>query len=97
MTDLLTLPTRLGSSEAPTLLNGLLDRRGRALTLDASGVEMIGALSMEVIVAAGQQWAADGLVLDLAHPSDRFAATCATLGLRPDAPWLAMDDAGGAA
>lgn len=88
MTEQLSLPVRLDSSGAPPLVQALLERRGQPLILDAAGVEVIGALALEVIVAAGRQWQADGQPLSVASPSGRFTATCAALGLRPDAPWL---------
>jgi chemotaxis protein CheX len=92
MTDHLTLPNRLDSSAAPTLTEAILARRGKALVLDAAGVDVIGALCLEVIVAAGRQWEADGIDIRLAEPSDRFAGTAAMLGLRADAPWQAEAD-----
>lgn len=87
MTEAFTLPARLDSSGAPALLQGLLDHRGHALNLDVSGVEVIGALAFEVLIAAGRQWEADGHTLTLTNLSDRYLAACAALGLRCDAPW----------
>lgn len=87
MTELLNLPVRLDSSGAPSLLDLLMARRGQPLILDASAVEVIGALSLEVMIAAGRQWEADGQTLAIANPSERYLASCAALGLRPDAPW----------
>ena len=61
--------------------------RGQTLTLDASEVEVIGALSFEVIIAAGRQWAIDGNPLALGQMSDRYLAACDALGLQAEAPW----------
>ncbi len=88
MPDLLTLPSRLDTSGAPPLAQVLLGQRGKDLTLDAAGVEVIGALAFEVMIAAGRQWDADGKALMMGPMSDRYVAACATLGLRADAPWL---------
>ena len=88
MTECLMLPVRLDSSGARSLMDMILARRGAALTLDASQVDVIGALAVEVLVAAGRQWQADGHTLAIANPSDRYAAACKTMGLSPESPWL---------
>lgn len=87
MTDHFTLPDRLDSIAAPSLLAAFMNRRGQPLDLDASSVEVIGALSMEVIIAAGRQWEVDGHGLAVLQPSKPFLAACTALGLFPDAPW----------
>lgn len=93
MTKHLTLPSRLDTSGALPLAQALTANRGQSLTLDASGVEVIGALTFEVIIAAGRQWAIDGHPLELGQMSDRYLAACDALGLRPDAPWLTGETA----
>ena len=87
MPNPLTLPARLDSSAAPGLLADLLARRGADLVIDAAQVDMIGALSFEVMIAAGRQWQADGQPLDIVTPSDSYLATAAVLGLSPLRPW----------
>jgi chemotaxis protein CheX len=94
MTDPFPLPDRLDSSAAPALLQALLHHRGQPLALDAAGVQVIGALALEVVVAAGRQWQADGLPLSIDRPSPRFRAICGQLGLDPDQPWRMMAEAG---
>lgn len=89
MSERFSLPARLDSSGAAALVPALLAQRGKPLTLDAGGVEVIGARALEVLVAAGRQWALDGQPLQIDAPSERFGAVCATLGLRPDMPWSA--------
>lgn len=93
MTKHLTLPSRLDTSGASSLAQALTANRGQSLTLDASEVAMIGALSFEVIIAAGRQWAIDGQPLALGRLSDRYLAACDALGLRADAPWLTCESA----
>ncbi|OYU19960.1 MAG: chemotaxis protein CheX [Rhodobacteraceae bacterium PARR1] len=88
MTKHLPLPKRLDTSGAQPLAQVLLDRRGGPLTLDASEVEVMGALAFEVIIAAGRQWDLDGQTLAMGPMSDRYVAACDALGLRADAPWL---------
>lgn len=97
MTERLKLPGRLDSSGAPALVDMLMAHRGGPLTIDASGVEVLGARAMEVLVAAGRQWQADGQPLAIEGASDRYVAACATMGLAPDAPWGADADGGLAA
>lgn len=87
MTQHFILPDRLDSSAAPGLVTALMDRIGKPLILDAGQVEVIGALALEVIIAGGRQWEADGQSLTIAQPSARFSAACQTLGLLCDAPW----------
>lgn len=90
MSDVFTLPSRLDSSGALPLMQGLLARRGQPVTLDARGVDLVGALALEVIVAAGRQWAADHQELLIAGPSDRFTAACDAMGLCATAPWQGL-------
>ena len=87
MTRCFTLPDRLDSTGAAELVQMLLQQRDGPLTIDASGVTVIGARAMEVLIAAGRQWEADGCALTIAGGSDRYVAACETMGLVPEAPW----------
>lgn len=84
------LPDRLDSSAAPALARTLSDLRSQPVALDASGVEVIGALACEVIIAAQRQWKTDGQAFTVTQPSARFEAACAALGLQSDAPWQSV-------
>lgn len=88
MTEHFILPDRLDSSAAPALVAALGQKVGQPLQIDAAGVEVIGALALEVIIAAGLQWQADGQTLAITQRSARFDAACDALGLRADAPWI---------
>lgn len=88
MTEHFILPDRLDSSAAPALMAALGQKVGQPLQIDAARVEIIGALALEVIIAAGLQWQADGQTLAISQRSARFDAACETLGLRADAPWI---------
>jgi chemotaxis protein CheX len=90
MIEVFALPSRLDSSAAPSLLDSLMTRRGQPLHLDASEVELVGALALEVVIAAGRQWDLDGHPFSLKSPSDRFTSACDVLGLNATAPWLAL-------
>lgn len=96
--DILILGSRLDPAAARRLAGELLGRRGRPLRLDGSQVETASALALEVLIAAGLQWQADGQPLDLCDAAPGLADTCLRLGLRPDAPWQpAAGQAGGPA
>ena len=63
------------------LLQGeLLEARGRPLQVDASQVEQIGALCLQVLLAARNTWKADGVALELTASSSEFDEGLALLG-----------------
>ena len=91
VTERYILPDRLDSSAATGLMQALLDRRGQPLVLDASKVDLIGALALEVIISAGKQWSDDGHSLTVSAASDRFRASCDALGLDPVVIWAPLN------
>lgn len=95
MERIVELPRRFDAAQAQRLVGTLREHRGAALRFDASAVESMSALGLEVLVSAAKQWDADGLPLSVSSPSERFAATCRTLGLQADRPWepLTRDEA----
>ncbi|GAB0114409.1 STAS domain-containing protein [Acidisoma sp. C75] len=78
--DILQLPTALDLKTAAQLHADLLSRRGQALELDASGVERIGGLGLQVLLAAQAAWTADGMDLRLGPASEEFKAGLAGFG-----------------
>lgn len=80
------LPNRLDSSAAPSLVQSLLALRNQPLTIDAARVEVVGALAVEVLLAAHRQWKDDGHILCLSQPSPQFRAALETLGLHEALP-----------
>ncbi|MRX50702.1 STAS domain-containing protein [Paracoccus sp. S-4012] len=88
----LTLPARLDLTEARRLTRALRDHAGTPLTLDASRVESLGGLGLQVLLAAAQEWRRRGAALDLGPRSAAFDAALAQFGLTP-----AALQAGGAA
>lgn len=90
MNERFSLPARIDAADADALVAALLARRGAPLTVDAGEVVSISALAVEVIIAAGKQWQDEGHSLAIANGSAEFLATCATLGLCPQAPWRAL-------
>ena len=88
------LAARADGESASSLLAKLLDNRGYAVVLNIGGVEQISALTLEVIIAAARQWAADALPFALFGTSAAFDLACNRLGLEAGAPWIS---AGGTA
>lgn len=80
MTAAVVLPAVLDLRAAASLKSELLARRGGPLTLDASGVERLGGLSLQVLLSALKTWAADGCALTIAPASEAFADQCRAFG-----------------
>jgi chemotaxis protein CheX len=85
-TEILTLPPALDIASVQGLKDQLLALRGRPVTLDASGVDRVGGLGLQVLLAARATWAADQQALTLADPSDGFLAGLSIMGV--DDNWM---------
>lgn len=81
MVAVLSLPARIDNAAAEPLRQLLLARRGAPLQLDASGVEKLGTLSVQVLLAARKTWEADGLSLAVRDASEIMVAKLAQIGL----------------
>lgn len=79
----LELAPRLGLKAARPLHRALLARRGDDLTLDASKVEHLGALAVQVIRSAARTWAEDGHVLTIEKASTDLVDQLVLLGFTP--------------
>lgn len=66
------LPAILDIQQAAPLRDRLLELKGQAVALDASSVERLGALCLQVILAARLSWARDGNDLSIVGASDAF-------------------------
>ena len=64
-----TLDAVLDVAAASPLAAMLGARRGADLDLDASGVERVNGLCLQVLLSAAKTWTADGARLSLRHPS----------------------------
>ena len=73
MTASLLLPAVLDLAQAETLKSALLPMRGQSVTIDASRVERLGGLCLQVLISAQQTWARDGHVLKINDVSREFA------------------------
>jgi chemotaxis protein CheX len=80
----LQLPSILDVKAAAALQQQFLERRGTALQVDASHVERLGGLCLQVLLAAQAAWAADGESLDYDRPSPELLAGLGGFGVKPD-------------
>ncbi|GAA0195057.1 chemotaxis protein CheX [Brevundimonas nasdae] len=76
----LTLSPVLDLTAAEPLKAELLAHRGRVLVVDASGVERLGGLCLQVLLSALSLWRQDEINLRLAYPSDSFSEQWAAFG-----------------
>ena len=81
MDDVLKLPQTLDVAAARAVREDLLGRRGTETTVDVSDVERIGALGIELLIAAQRQWRKDDRVLKLVGVTDTVADAFKDLGL----------------
>lgn len=78
------LPESLDVPAAAPLAASLLKRVGSPLAIDASRVQRLGALCLQVLLAAARTWKAEGHRLSLSAASPRFLEDLKLLGLEPD-------------
>jgi chemotaxis protein CheX len=86
MAVVIALPAVLDIRAAEPLKADLLAARGQALTVDASAVERLGGLCLQVLLSARKTWAADGQDLTVAPLSDAFSEQWAAFGAPARAP-----------
>lgn len=77
----ITLDAKLASRAAPGLYAELAQHKEEILVLDASKVEQIGALSMQILVAAAKSWGDRGIEFEVVDPSAAFVESAETIGL----------------
>lgn len=66
------LPQILDLGAAASLREALLAARGSPLELDASGVERLGGLCLQVMLSAQRTWDSDGIAFRVRNPSGAF-------------------------
>ncbi|MGB7269858.1 MAG: STAS domain-containing protein [Albidovulum sp.] len=77
----LILPARLDLTQAEALRQACLARRGQPLCIDAGGVRHLGALCLQVLLAAAKDWRQHGLDLQIAPRSAGFDAALGTFAV----------------
>jgi chemotaxis protein CheX len=77
------LPANLDLGGAAALAVQLLEARGSELALDASGVQRLTGIGLEVLIAAQKQWRSDGCAFSVSGWTDPVLQTLQTLGAVP--------------
>ena len=80
MSNLIALPAVLDLRAADPLKAQLLAVRGQETALDASAVERLGGLCLQVLLSALQTWRADGQTLTFINVTEAFASQWSALG-----------------
>lgn len=93
MSAVLALSPVLDLRAAAGLKTDLLAFRGRPVRLDASAVERLGGLCLQVLLAARKTWAEDGQALTLTGEAEAFQDQWAAFG----APAFEIDATGASA
>ncbi|MDM9626370.1 STAS domain-containing protein [Rhizobium sp. S152] len=77
----LSLAAVLDLNEASALRDKLMSMRGSAISIDASAVERVGALSAQVLMAGAKTWDHDKLAFTFTKVSDAFQKTMQLIGV----------------
>ncbi|MEM9838439.1 MAG: STAS domain-containing protein [Pseudomonadota bacterium] len=77
----LTLAPKLASKAAVELYAQLKEHRGSMVALNASGVEQLGILCMQIIVSAAKTWNDEGVSFEVVEPSAAFVESAELVGL----------------
>ena len=83
MTAALTLPAILDIQAAEPLRSQFLAVKGQDVAVDASNVERLGALCLQVLISARKSWARDGLTVTIDPTSPSFANQWNSFGADP--------------
>ena len=59
----------------------LAQQRGHSLTLDASSISFLGALALQLLLAAHRQWQEDGKSFQIVDPSPAFLEGVTLMGV----------------
>ena len=80
----LSLAPVLDLNEATALYQQLLNLKGKPLVIDASAVERVGTLCVQVLMAGAKSWEADRQAFTFSKVSDAFAKTTQLIGVNID-------------
>jgi chemotaxis protein CheX len=80
----ISLAAVLDLNEASTLRSKLMGVRGSNVAIDASGVERMGTLCVQVLMAAAKTWDEDKLSFTFSKVSDAFQKTMQLIGVDID-------------
>jgi chemotaxis protein CheX len=79
----LQLPAALDCKEAPLLLSRLRALRGQPVKLDASRVNRLSGLCLQVLLSARNTWASDNVPIALEDASTVFSQGWSLYGAAP--------------
>ncbi|MFK7882312.1 STAS domain-containing protein [Roseobacter sp.] len=85
MSDPITLAPRLDLSAASALMTTLKDHKDGDLTMDLSEVSHLGALCLQVMIAAATAAVAAGRSVSVVNASDRVIDQLRVMGMTPEA------------
>jgi chemotaxis protein CheX len=88
----LQLPETLDLKAAAPLRGTLLEARGAAVEIDASGVQRLGGLCLQVLLSAQATWATDGHPFVISSASTAFAEGVRRMGAQTLAPDLIIQE-----
>lgn len=80
----LSLAPVLDLNEAQALHGKLMGLRGNSVVIDASAVERVGTLCVQVLMAGAKSWEADSQAFTFSKVSDAFAKTTQLIGVNID-------------
>jgi chemotaxis protein CheX len=83
----------LDLTAASPLAQALLAHRGSDVTVDASRVNRVGALCLQVLLAAAATFKADGVRMRVDKPTEEFLEGCRLLGVSFDEDVVAGEPA----
>ncbi|MDD7972414.1 STAS domain-containing protein [Roseinatronobacter alkalisoli] len=79
----LKLPEVLDQRGAQIVATQLLERTGQDMRIDASAITRLGAVGLEMLIAAHRQWQEDGARFEIENWSDAALRTLAILDADP--------------
>ena len=82
-TGLIVLPKAMSLTAAAPLAARLLGLQGAPLVLDASQVERLGGLCLQVLLSASATWSTAGLAFAIRQPSPAFQEAWALFAAPP--------------
>jgi len=76
----LCLPKRMDADAAVHLMEAFLERKHQAVSVDASKVQQLSTLCVQVLLSARKCWERDGLGFSVENPSAAFRESVKLLG-----------------
>ncbi|MEO0946443.1 MAG: STAS domain-containing protein [Pseudomonadota bacterium] len=84
MAKQISLASKLDTASTAALRDEVLSAQEQDLVFDASQVEQIGGLTLELLISVGTLWRKAGHSVTLNNPSEKLVDDLKRLGLTPD-------------